>query len=324
MKKYKILTVICVLLLLVLMMVSYRQGVVNRNVEETTELIFGGRTHSSGDFENQDIITTGIADLLGECQLGDVATENHGINTVPVAHQMLTASFTETATNTDSYLIKGTMNHSGDVSYGSNARAHGYYLDANISGTDEGDISGKQTYGVYIDIDDTSTINGYVDHSNFGVYADVNWAGTNTLNENLKNIGGYFLSSGNMGTTGYTYHYGIRGSATGTADNNYGLRISASGATNNYGIWVDAGDVILDNDSQKIYFGEEQDVYIDFDGDDLNVVATGSYDFDLVCDDFVINGNTALTTDIVVTDKTMSATCDFTFVDGILTATTCP
>ena len=67
-----------------------------------------------------DFTTTGTAQLLGECQFGDTNTENHGINTAPVAEQGLTFDYLSTTNSTGGeivtpFFIDGTMTYSGNV-----------------------------------------------------------------------------------------------------------------------------------------------------------------------------------------------------------------
>jgi hypothetical protein len=62
--------------------------------------------------------------------------------------------------------------------------------------------------------------------------------------------GGFFLANANA--TGTGSKYGIRGHATGTGASNYGGYFFASGATNNYGIYVDGGDIYLGPDNVGI------------------------------------------------------------------------
>jgi len=55
------------------------------------------------------------------------------------------------------------------------------------------------------------------------------------------------------------------------------------------------GDVKITSDSKKLYFGAEDDAYIAFDSDSLNIVAnntTAGDDLELTCGDLKINGST--------------------------------
>jgi hypothetical protein len=62
--------------------------------------------------------------------------------------------------------------------------------------------------------------------------------------------GGFFLANANA--TGTGIKYGIRGHATGSGGSNYGGYFFANGATNDYGIYVDGGDVYLGPDNVGI------------------------------------------------------------------------
>jgi hypothetical protein len=232
------------------------------------------------------------------CQLGDANTENHSINTAPVVKQMLTADFADATANSNTRFIDGTMADSGGANVTGTTNKYGYYLDFDISGnidTDGGPPAIQNVYGTYVDMDSTSVIAGTAAgyQTLYGNFANLEFAGTlggGDVTEEFKAYGAFYdvtgkasgepvgensvwgiyaNSNGNLGTLGPTAHYGSQFVVSGTAGNNYGGWFSASGGTNNWGIWVNAGDVALDNDSQKILFGEEQDVSIYFDNADL-------------------------------------------------------
>jgi hypothetical protein len=62
--------------------------------------------------------------------------------------------------------------------------------------------------------------------------------------------GGFFLANANALGTGSKY--GVRGQATGTGGSNYGGYFFANGATNDYAVYVDGGDVYLGPDNVGI------------------------------------------------------------------------
>lgn len=113
----------------------------------------------------------------------------------------------------------------------------------NIGGTLTGtNLATINFYGNHVVVND-NTVNSDGDyyHSTYGTNSSVVFGGTNTTNDDLYMYGGSFSSSGDIGTSGTTKHYGINVSAAGTADNNYGVYISSSGATKNYGVYSVSG-----------------------------------------------------------------------------------
>jgi len=190
--------------------------------------------------------TVGSCDLIlapsGGVQIGDAATEIHGINTAPVANQMLTADFTDAGAT--SFFIDGTYANTGADS----KTVRGYSIVLDISGTH--DSSGiADSRGVFSQINDNTVYNSSIVLGNiYGVFGQTVFAGTNTDNGGLKHYGGFFKSSGDMGTNGASKHYGILGLAADTADVNYGGFFSASGATNNWAVYASAGNVYVADD----------------------------------------------------------------------------
>jgi len=211
------------------------------------------------DFYGGNLTTTGTSDLLGECQFGDSTTENHGINTAPVALQGITASFTDATEDNSSTFFKSTFTNTAEATDVA-AEVFGFDLDMNISGTLNTDIDGasRDSIGWRIILDDTSDIS-QVDSFGitYGVFADVTFFNIGASPDGYTSFGGSFNSNGNLGTGGggLTEHTGIRGLASGTANTNYGGYFSAAGATNNWGIWVQAGNVRIATDNQKIQIG---------------------------------------------------------------------
>ena len=246
----------------------------------------GGTGSSTAPSENQILVGTsgGIYtpsdDLLvnNTAQFGNASTDYHGINTTPVAKQMLTADFSNTANGTNSFFIDGTMAETiGTIDF--NHQARGYSMVLSTSGTIDVTDGGDYTYNTYasdfLNYPDHAyqTTSGTLVHNIYGLEATTTSAPliAEGVNVTLNQYGINTAAQGNLGTFGDGINkYGIKAVAEGTAINSYAGWFSASNANNNYGIWVDAGDVVLDNDSQKLYFGEAQDVYMEFDSDSWN------------------------------------------------------
>jgi hypothetical protein len=214
-------------------------------------------------------------------QLGDGLTEVHGINTAPVANQMLTATYSNATANVDKYFIDGTATIATNMT-NSNINTKGYALNADISGAitiNDGNIYTNDIIGIWSDVSSGITIsanNGDYIEKVQALYGQASYAGTPDAFTDLRLYGVRGVAIDNLGTTGITEHYGGRFHAEGTADTNYGGHFYAADATTNWGIWVDAGDVALDADDMKIYFGEAQDSYIEFDGDSMNFTSSTS------------------------------------------------
>lgn len=205
-----------------------------------------------------------IGDYLGGGSIiYNSSNNNLGINTAPVANQMITESFTNSSSSP--YFNKGTYSATGN-----NVKtAKGYYLDMNISGTSAGPYIFTDSRGYELDLDDTTNYSEDTPISNvYGFYSDVNFAGTNNANQALTYFAGLFSSSGNIGTTGSTTHYGISSSATGTADTNIGVSSSASGATINWAFYAGSGNSFLGGDNAKTMWGTTNT--------DLNIFSDGT------------------------------------------------
>jgi len=255
---------------------------------------------------------TGDTIFNDEVQIGNATTDNHGMNTAPVASQMFTTSFTEATANTSANAFDITFVHSGDVNVGRTANA--IEIDFDISGIDDTAIGGKNSRGVYVIVDDaTSADSDNAIHLTYGVYTDVTWAGTMNTNTHVDMVGVYGNANGNMGFNVNAEHYGGQFIASGTANLNIGGYFSAAGATNNYDVYLvgtrniyasggdmtitaSGGDILFgdDNihnsaDSSKHYFGVADDAYIEFDGNSMNIVAnavTATDDLVFSCDKF--------------------------------------
>ena len=177
-------------------------------------------------------------------------------------------NYTQAAANTTQNYIAGAFIHSSSTS--SSTIGNALSLTHQISGTETGSYVGKSSRGIYLDIDDTSVVNGALAiHQTYGFYADMTWAGTNTNNQALSMYGLSFSVLGNMGTTGVTEKKGVSTVVGGTADNNYGFYAVVSGATNNWAFYNATGTVFLGVDNAKTYFGTANDASLYYDGTDL-------------------------------------------------------
>jgi hypothetical protein len=201
--------------------------------------------NSTAYFHDWNITTTGIVNTP---QINDASTDTLGINTAPVANQMLTSSFTNPSDSASSYMRKDTYTLSGGAAEDEELYQYGHYMDINVAGTIEPAseyVSSQNVYGQYVDISSSLNASSVDDtFSLFGYYSLVNHVSGTAQDAYL--YGGWFQSSGNLETGGpVSNHYGIVATALSVADNNYGGFFSASGATNNYGIYVAAGNVNL-------------------------------------------------------------------------------
>jgi hypothetical protein len=268
------------------------------NFDGASDTVIFGSTTAVGslDFSAFNLATTGNIlganiTATGTAILGDTTSDIHGMNTAAVASQMLTASYANSIQDATSYFIKGTQTSSGNVVNG--RTVYGYYLDQNISGTDTNNEEETESYGMYMNIRDTSIINSAgAYHDIYGFISNVQFLGTNTNNESMRVYGSNFYGGGNMGTTGATAHFGIRSTASGTADTNYAIHLNSSGATANYSIYVGAGTVYLGGDNIKTYWGTGLDDSMTHNG--TNFIArseVGSHDF--IFDQYsdIITGN---------------------------------
>ena len=182
-------------------------------------------------------------------QLGTATTQIHGINTAPVANQMLTADFTNS--EAAPFFIDGTMASTGNAG----KVVRGYSLVFDISGTINA-VHNSVVDGVYIKINDNTIYNHVAAESNHvGFRSDITFSGTDTASNFLHYTGGYFSADGALGASSGTVHYGIQAIASDSAEINYGGYFSATGATTNWGIFNDAGNVFLGDDNEKTMWG---------------------------------------------------------------------
>ncbi len=264
---------------------------------------------TTGDLFSRELTTT------GETQLGSLTTDNHGINIAPVAERMITETFSSSlATTGNVYGVHQTLDKSGVIGFGDVVETFGHFLDFNNAGADSTGI--LRNYGTYIDFDD---IVNYGFAHNFtesiGTFNDMNYSGFGnggqyfiygTRNELVGNLIGFTEGSDKFGT------YNL---VTGTGNNSYAGWFSATGATNNWGVWVEDGDVVLDNDNQNLSFGEGQNASITYNGTDfiLSPRVVGSGDGYLI-DDWHVTGNLTIAGNLNITGNITGA--GFLRLDG--------
>jgi len=211
-------------------------------------------------------------DVVGEAQLGDAATDNHGINTAPVANQMITEDFDTALTAGSEYGRKQTIDHTGNTEIVGTLNRYGSYLDQNSSGTHNQSFSQTYIYGQYIDSADTSTLNNAdATMQHYALYVDANGVATRTLGTYTRTaiVG---INQGSVaGATKTAGHF----TTSGTSAYAYGVRVDASGGTSgNYALWLGNGATAGGGEAsfaedEPFYFGQASDAYIKYDGSDF-------------------------------------------------------
>jgi hypothetical protein len=106
-------------------------------------------------------------------------------------------------------------------------------------------LSGGNAYAMYgvsaSPIYSGATSNGGEEPRVYGMYSHPQFTGSISANDAAGMWGLYSDVSSNLGTTAYTYKYGVYSSVTGTADVNYGLYVTAASGDTNYGVYSDGG-----------------------------------------------------------------------------------
>jgi len=209
----------------------------------------------------------------GEARLGDASSDNHGINTAPVANQMITEDFDTALTSGSEYGRKQTIDHTGNTAIVGTVNRYGYYLDQNSSGTHNQSFSQTLIYGHYIDSTDTSILNDSDSSmSHVGLYVNANGAATSTMVGAYTRTALSAINQSNVaGATKTAGHF----STSGTSANAYGLRADASGGTTgNYALWLGngatagGGQAVFAED-EPFYFGQANDAFVKYDGADF-------------------------------------------------------
>lgn len=259
---------------------------------DTGKILYGAGEDASVGFDGDDLVIDNAVNLGTEevhftdfvkyafdddVQLGDANTDIHGINTAPQPGQMLTASQTE-ASDTTLYFMRGTQTYTGGSASGN--EIWGYQLTQNISGNITASASHVRVGGNFAVTDSSEVDHASATVTDWGVFANVNWTGPITDANSVTPIAGEFLSQGNLGTAvGDTEHYAVKGTASGTADTNYGAYLTASDATINYALWTEAGDVVM-KDADTWWEGDGSGVpYGSFYGNEIadSLVVNNSY-----------------------------------------------
>ena len=189
----------------------------------------GDDNHGGSAITNvSDIQGTGDLTMDGESQLGDAATDNHGINTAPATGAMLNSVFTPTETT-------GSLK--------------GYALDYNHAYANDSD--GSDHKGIDIDMDISASDGDYFfDVDIYGVFIDILTSGGN--NDWVSDqIGGYWKSEISAVLVDGDI-IGLRGegvidtaSGTGKAIGLFGTATNSGASGGAYGLWVDEGDTRL-------------------------------------------------------------------------------
>lgn len=188
-------------------------------------------------------------------QLGDSATDIHGINKTAVSNQMLSGQFDTTAGQYTGISLDINDNITAG---GATLTQLGIDIDMNIANQ----ISTTQFYvGNNVNISHNAGITGgavaLVGSKNTITTTNPTSAGATA---NLR--GGDFTATGNLGTAGTsTSHVGMVCTSSGTANINYGVIATSSGATLNYGVLATGttADILLTN--AKIKAGSAGQVY---------------------------------------------------------------
>lgn len=135
-------------------------------------------------------------------------------------------------------------------------------MDYDAEWTDSGGVSGQHSIaieGIFIDIDSDPT-----------------------------------LTSGTIAIQNNGHRIRVQGTTVGTGSVARGIFIeNVQGCDSNWGIYDTSGaNWALDSDSQKIYFGENTDSYLEFDGNSLNIVANNTTATDTIS----LTGNVVINT----------------------------
>jgi hypothetical protein len=295
----------------------YENGMLTDNNDGSFTISASGSSGVVASFNLYLLLDASNDPITGNLQIGDGNTDIHGINTAPVADQMITADFAGGAANSNNFFLDGTMGIAGGL-LNSNINDKGYALNMDVSGAVTINDLGDYTHdirGLWSDVSSAVTIS-----ANNGTYTEYlqairglsTYSGTPDASTWVSGYGVRGLANGNMGTTGTTAHYGGRFEAADTADVNYGGFFGATGATTNWSIWSDQGNMAIDDDDGRYYSGNTQDGHWGHDGDSMNLVAnavTPTDDMELTAEEVIIKGSLDLiTSGGVITATSVSAT----------------
>lgn len=221
------------------------------------------------DGATSKLTVEGDLDVTGSAQLGDANTDIHSINTDQVAGTMLTALYdntingasgihlivtddTEVAGEEQQYRSDGLDIDMTTAGIGANANSalkQISNIDLSLTSVELTDDAGKSR------LLNLNVLNNYTGSSAGGPPTTV------------EQFGADFIITGNIGTSTTTSKMGIKAVLTGTADNSYVYRGSASGATANWFLHNDGGNNLLGGDNEKSKFGDtDTDLEIYSDG----------------------------------------------------------
>lgn len=233
---------------------------------------------NAGALTATNTMTVNGLTVNGPSQLGNVATRNHGIN-MPTSlnvgiNEVFKPTWVEGAPDTDMIFgriteMQATNNYSDDIIITGTRQT--MTLSGPQTGAIDYTVRGNRAY-----ISDSKTYNNTnLNVLQTGSYVGFEGVPTITAINQFYRYGYMAYQSHNLGTSGDTRKCGFTATLAGTADINYGAYLYAAGATANYALWCDAGDVVLDNANQKLYWGEAQENAIYNDGADM-IIDPGS------------------------------------------------
>ena len=206
-----------------------------------------GASGSAGDADGGSILIDG-GQGYGTGSHGNIALGstrgNVGIGTA-TATSKLTVAHTNSTADVDQYAQHVDYTDTANAGGVDLVKASGLF-EAAYSGTYSGGGFGYQIGGITGRATFSGTLNGGGGGDELrlrGVYGDALGSSATVVDASdiLYVMGVDGRASGNLGTTGQTFHYGVQASALGTADRNVGLHIgTVSGATENFAIYSSA------------------------------------------------------------------------------------
>ena len=206
-----------------------------------------GASGSAGDADGGSILIDG-GQGYGTGSHGNIALGstrgNVGIGTA-TATSKLTVAHTNSTADVDQYAQHVDYTDTANAGGVDLVKASGLF-EAAYSGTYSGGGFGYQIGGITGRATFSGTLNGGGGGDELrlrGVYGDALGSSATVVDASdiLYVMGVDGRASGNLGTTGQTFHYGLQATALGTADRNVGLHIgTVSGATENFAIYSGA------------------------------------------------------------------------------------
>ncbi|PIR63589.1 MAG: hypothetical protein COU64_03990, partial [Candidatus Pacebacteria bacterium CG10_big_fil_rev_8_21_14_0_10_40_26] len=253
------------------------------NVYTTGTSTFRTNTGVYGYARNDSTATADLGTLTGT---SGIAYQNAISGTIPTAYGLYGAIQGDTGVGSTSIITQAYGNYNQVYAYNSTIpTAYGNFNRVRTINSYSGDIT--NAYGTYNEVYVDSDVGGDITNGRAG-YFITNKRATAT---NMTNAYGVYIDA-NSGTT--TYGAAIYADDV-NATNNYGIYLNALNASaQNYGIWGDSGDWILDADGDGIaggtgaggdlVLGESQDFELYHDG-------TNSYVNNLTGDLYIQSGS---------------------------------